>query len=51
MSATIASGIVSDMPKVATKGLVQTTERALHRSSLVKAKHLRGIRKKTPVFF
>jgi hypothetical protein len=29
ISATIASGIVRDMPKVATKGVVQTTERAL----------------------
>ena len=33
ISATIASGIVRDMPKVATKGVVQTTERALTTSS------------------
>lgn len=29
MSATIASGIVRDMPNVATSGVVQTTETAL----------------------
>jgi hypothetical protein len=35
MSATIAIGIVRDMPKVATKGVVQTTERALTTNSNV----------------
>lgn len=40
ISATIASGIVSDMPKVATKGVVQTTERALTRSSMSKIAQL-----------
>lgn len=29
MSASIASGIVKDMPRVATKGVVHTTESAL----------------------
>jgi hypothetical protein len=46
MSATMASGIVSDMPKVATKGLVQTTDRALHRSYVVKATQLCNISNK-----
>ena len=29
MSATIASGIVNDMPSVATRGVVHTTDKAL----------------------
>ena len=34
MSATIASGIVRDMPKVATNGVVQTTHNALERKEI-----------------
>jgi hypothetical protein len=50
MLATIAGGNVSDMPKVATKELVQTTERAVHIGSLVKAPYLQNILKKTSPF-
>ena len=39
MSAIIARGIVNDMPNVATKGVVQITESALHHIANVNGKN------------
>lgn len=49
ISATMASGIVRDMPKVATNGVVHTTHNALHKDHPSSNEQIYVINKKVRV--